>query len=84
MLGGIFAYFGQVPEKVKWLLFVCSIPVALACNILRVVTLAYILHYLGAEAASPDSVLHDMSGIGAFILGMIVFYAIGRLVRWKT
>ncbi len=83
MLGAIFAYLGQMGTIKKYLLFLFSIPIALLSNIIRVTILILIMHFFGIDAASPESIWHDASGVFVFIIGMLLFYYLGRFFSWK-
>lgn len=75
----------------KWILFLCSIPLAIVGNIARITTLAVV-----AEAFGPDVALgqfHDWSGYVVFAVAISLMVALGGLLnldyreqwtKWKS
>jgi len=55
------------------ILFIC-VPLAIGCNILRCVLLAYLVNYGGSEALSTQ--LHPFTGIFSFSLTLVLLFAI--------
>lgn len=83
-IGAFFAYILDISMAKRSILFLLSIPIALATNILRVVALVLVTHYYGVEKASPDSFFHDFSGIMVFVIGFSVLFLIGRGLYGKN
>lgn len=71
-LGSIVAYVTRTSRKNKAVLFAISLPIAYFVNLMRVIVLILVATYFGVETASPDSMVHDLSGIGIFVVGMII------------
>jgi exosortase/archaeosortase family protein len=65
-------------------LFLLSVPIALASNVLRVIALVLVTHYYGAEKASPNSFFHDFSGIMVFVIGFSILFWAGRGLHGKN
>ncbi len=80
-LGSIFAYIIDTSTSKKWLIFIISVPIALLSNIVRIFILILISQYWSIEAASPESVLHNASGIFVFILGLSLLFFFGKIVE---
>lgn len=57
-------------------------PLSIILNGIRIAILVYIADAHGIEKASPESFLHDLSGIIVFILGLIVIMILIRI--WNS
>jgi exosortase len=80
-LGFLFLYFIR-PSWWKSLLFLLLIPViSIALNGLRIAILLFIAYRYGQQAASPESYLHDGSGIFVFIIGIVLLLMISRKIE---
>jgi exosortase len=77
-LGALFAYSFKMSRLKKWLLFLASLPIAVASNMIRVTALILISHYYGLDAAGPDTLLHNLTGILVFALGLFLFFSIAN------
>lgn len=82
-LGAFLAYLGRLSFAGRVILFVSAVPVALLTNMLRVSMLIMISHYWGIAAASPETMVHNASGVVAFILGFFLLAQGGALLEWK-
>ena len=60
------------------------IPITLICNILRVQFLLVICYYFGLEHANPDAILHTLSGIVMFLLGIFLFIILSNTIQKWT
>jgi len=79
-LGFLFLYFIR-PAWWKSVIFLFLIPIiSIALNGLRIAILLFIADRYGQEAASPESYLHDGSGIFVFIIGIILLMLISRKI----
>jgi exosortase len=77
------AYVSLVPRPaaIRVGLVLLTIPVAVAANIIRIVTIALGVHYLGVWTL--QSVYHTFSGSVNFLLTLLLLFAIDQaLVRW--
>ena len=83
-LGAIFAYMAPISISRKWLLFLLTIPIALFSNFVRVPLLVLASHYLGLEAAAPDTLVHTGLGLMVFALGFILLLASAKVLEWRT
>lgn len=83
-IGAFFAYLLDMSMMRRTILFLLSVPIALATNVLRVMALVLVTHYYGSEKASADSFFHDFSGIMVFIIGFSVLFLIGRGLHGKN
>lgn len=73
------AYLVEGPLWTKILLVLLSAPLALAGNILRVATLLFVARAWGADAAF--TFYHDYSGIGFFVLVILLLYPLVKMLR---
>jgi exosortase len=77
-IGSVFAYYHSSSNIKKLTVFLMSIPIALASNIIRVLMLILIAHYKGIEYSMPESFWHDASGIIVFVIGLVIFLVTGK------
>jgi exosortase len=83
-LGAMFAYLKPISPGKKIFLFLCTIPIALFSNIVRVSILVLISHYWGLKAAAPDTIIHTGSGILVFIVGFLLLITVAKVLEWRT
>jgi exosortase/archaeosortase family protein len=64
-----------VVRRAEWryalLLAMLSIPIAIIANLARILLLMLGMHYLGADAVAPDSVLHESAGLFMFLVSLL-------------
>jgi exosortase len=63
----------------KWLLFACSIPIAITCNIIRVFSICFVAAIFGQQAAL--GYYHDYSGYVIAIIAIISIFHLGKIVN---
>lgn len=83
-LGAVFAHISDMSVVRKGILFFLSIPIAILSNIVRVPMLILISHFWGLDAASPDTVWHGATGVFVFVIGMMLLFILGRILKWKS
>ncbi len=72
-----------ISQRTRWekvLILFSSIPIAVACNIARIVATAAAHHWLGSETA--DLVFHDLSGWMMMPAAMVLLFLELRLLDW--
>ena len=72
----VFAYVSRLPTAFKWLLFGLALPIALAANIVRIMTIAVAGNYYGADVAMD--IFHDWSSPILFMAAIVLLF----LVNW--
>jgi exosortase len=77
-LGVLFIYFADLRLWKGLLILAAIYPMAVLLNGLRIAILVYIAANYGIEKASPESYLHDLSGLAVFIVG---FFALLLFVK---
>ena len=82
-LGAVMAYLTDMSPSRKLILFLSSVPIAILSNAIRVPALILISHFYGLDAASPESVWHNATGMLVFILGFILLMGFSRVLQWK-
>ncbi len=73
-MGSLFAYFSGLSRGRQIFLFLLTIPIAIASNLVRVPILIYWSYKWGLESAAPDTLVHTGSGFVVFILGLILLF----------
>ena len=61
--------------------FLLAAPVAVLINALRIHVLVRVAVGAGAEAAGPGTLVHDGSGIAAFVCGLFLLWGLARVLR---
>jgi len=77
-VGFLFVYFLRSSWWKKLFFLSLILPVAIVLNGLRISALLLISYAFGQEAASPESLLHDGSGIVVFLIGLMALMLAGR------
>ena len=80
-IGFLFVYFIKSTWWKKLLFLALILPVSILLNGLRIAILLLIAHGFGQEAASPESLLHDGSGMVVFVIGLLVLIVVGRKIN---
>jgi exosortase len=90
-LTAVYAYFTQRTILKKWILFATSIPLAVAGNIARIVTIAIMSEAVGGRLAL--GLYHDYSGYILFTAAISLMVVIGGMMnmdfkeaaaKWKS
>ncbi len=90
-LTAVYAYFTQRSFWKKWALFICSMPLAVAGNIARIVTVGLVAEAFGERVAT--GIYHDWSGYIVFTVAILLMVGVGSLLnldyrtfwrRWKA
>lgn len=74
----IYAYVTQPDTLRKWVLFLSAVPLAMAGNIIRIVSIAIIASILGQDLAMKAS--HYLSGFIVFATAVILMMTLGALL----
>lgn len=78
-LGALMAYFSNLSKTKKIILFISSIPIAIATNIIRIVALSMASEMYGDKFAT--GLFHDTMGILVFIFAFLALALLGRLLE---
>lgn len=78
-LTAVYAFFTQRGLVRQWLLFLCSIPLAVAGNIARITTIGLVAEAFGERLAL--GIYHDYSGYIVFSVGILLMVGIGSLIN---
>lgn len=73
-----YAYLTQRKLWQKWLLFACSIPLAVLGNMARIFTIALVAKYFGQSVGT--GFYHDYSGYLVFIVGTLLMMQVGAWI----
>ena len=75
-LTAAYAHFTLKTHVSKWLLFACSIPIAMIGNMFRIFSICLVARFFGQEIAT--GFYHDYSGFVIFIIGVFLMFETGR------
>lgn len=78
-LMGFYAWYSQKTVAKKWILFLCSVPVAVIANICRVILVVVVAAFWGQETAM--GLWHDYSGYPIFLISILLMLALDRLLN---
>jgi exosortase len=73
-LGLLFMHFAEIIIWKRLIILVVIYPLAILLNGCRLAILVYIANNYGIEKASPESYLHDLSGLVVFIAGFLILF----------
>jgi exosortase len=72
-IGVFYAYAFRRDQKIRGLILLAAIvPITIAANFIRVITLVLIAYYGGVDQI--EGVLHDLTGIGLFVAAVILLF----------
>jgi exosortase len=72
-IGVFYAYAFRWEDKVRSLILLAAIiPITIAANFIRVITLVLIAYYGGVDRL--DGILHDLTGIGLFVIAVVLLF----------
>ncbi|MEM7394014.1 MAG: exosortase/archaeosortase family protein, partial [Verrucomicrobiota bacterium] len=74
----VYAWFTQRTFIRKWLLFLCSVPLAVLGNIIRVLAISLVAQAFGQDVAM---IFHDYSGFIFFPVSIALMLALGGLLN---
>lgn len=78
-LTAVYAYFTQKGIVKKWILFFSAVPLAMAGNVARIVTIALVSRALGLDIAMK--IYHDYSGYIVFGTAIVLMTSFGALLN---
>lgn len=78
-LGALMAYFSNLSKVKKTILFISSIPIAIATNIIRIVALSLVSEIYGDKFAT--GLFHNVMGILVFVFAFIGLVLVAKLLE---
>jgi exosortase len=78
--GVLYAYVCKVRGGWRFVLLLASLPVALVCNAIRIMSLIVVADVFTPEAAS--GAYHDISGLLLYPLAIVILFSLERLILW--
>jgi exosortase len=82
-LTAAYAYFTQKEAWRKWVLFACSLPIAMIGNMMRIMSICVVAVWFGQEAAT--GYYHDYSGFVIFVVGVCLMFQAGEWIKkWNV
>lgn len=78
-LVAFYAWLTQKTLAKKWILFLCSIPVAIVANIVRIILVVVVAAVWDQQTAM--GLWHDYSGYPIFLVGILLVLALDRLLN---
>jgi len=77
-LGLLFAYFSKTSFLKKSILFLSSIPIAIATNVMRIMLVAIVNDLYGGKVAM--GFFHDFTGYLVFVVAFVLLYGVMQLL----
>jgi len=74
--GALFAMVCRVRGGWRVFLLLMAVPVAVACNVLRITSLNMVAHYFSVDDAGPGSWFHDFTGFFVFIIALALLFGL--------
>jgi exosortase len=78
-LTAVYAYVTQETQGRRWVLFLAAVPLAMAGNVARILTIALVAQRWGQDAAVR--VYHDYSGLIVFVVAILLMVGFGELLK---
>ena len=78
-LTAAYAFFTQKTLAKKWALFVCSLPIAMIGNMVRIMSICLVATWFGQDVAT--GYYHDYSGYVVFLVGVMLMIQTGELLQ---
>ena len=78
-LMAFYAWYSQKTPAKKWILFLCSVPVAVVANICRIILVVVVAAFFGQDTAM--GLWHDYSGYPIFLISILLMLALDRLLN---
>ena len=78
-IGVFYAYAFRWDQKVRALILLASIiPITIAANFIRVITLVLIAYYGGPDML--EGTVHDLTGIGLFVVAVVLLFLLDSIL----
>jgi len=81
-LHAITAYLSRLKLGWKWVLFFCALPISLAANVCRMVSIILVCAYVNKDFGIHA--WHDYSPYMLFIFVFLILISVGRFMEWAT
>ncbi len=78
-LMAFYAWYSQKTLAKKWILFLCSVPVAVVANVCRIILVVVVAAFFGQDTAM--GLWHDYSGYPIFLISIALMLALDRLLN---
>ncbi|MBT7171465.1 MAG: exosortase, partial [Phycisphaerales bacterium] len=78
--GVLYAYVCKVRGLWRWVLLFASLPVALVCNAIRIMSLILVADVVSVEVASGW--YHDLSGVMLYPLAILILFSFEAFILW--
>ena len=78
-IGVLYAYVFHRDEKIRsLLLWIATVPIAIAANFVRVLALVLLAYYRGVDQL--QGAFHGLTGLGLFVVAVVLFYLFDALL----
>lgn len=78
-LGALMAYFSNISKTKKIILFISSIPIAIATNVIRITALSLVSEMYGSKLAL--GLFHNIMGVLVFVLAFVGLVLVNKLLE---
>jgi exosortase len=79
-LGTLFMHLSNTKIATQVLIFLFIYPITVAVNTIRITMLVFVADNFGVEKIAPDSLLHTLSGLIVFIIGLCFLYLLIKVL----
>jgi exosortase len=79
-LGAVYAYLTPLSTPRKWILFVASVPLAVAANLVRVVAMVLVSYYFGSRGRAFEWT-DFTTGLLVFAIAFLGLYLVSKVLR---
>jgi exosortase len=78
-LGTLYAYWSQEKTIAKVILFLCTIPIAIFANVVRVLVTSLLAASVTDKVAEDP--IHTIMGLSVFVVAFICLFVVGQILR---
>ena len=76
----LFAMVCRVKGCWRYFMLAMAVPVAIACNVVRITSLNLVAHNFTVADAGPGSAFHDLSGLLVFAVALGILFGLERVI----
>jgi exosortase len=78
-IAAAYVFLTQISPVGRWIVILTAVPIAVATNVVRVVTTGVLAQWWGAKAA--EGFFHEFAGAAMFVCALLLLLTLGELIR---